>query len=290
MDEFAFQRALAAIWEFIGAVNRYVDASPAVGAGQGSGAAAAAGPRCCARSAESLRCPRHHARAVPARRGRARSAAAVGRRAAARARRRVAGAWPRCRAVQKLSGLFPRVDTQGAPPAAATRGGAGRGRRRARRRAITSTTSASVDLRVAEVRRGRGGAEVEEAAQAHRLARRGGADAGGRDRRALRAGRPRRQEGRHRGQPRAGHAHGRGVERHGAGRLGAAARSPCSRSTATCRPAPRSARPPLCVGAVPIPGRTRFSGSRRLAVLDAAAGARSCGAGGSRSRRWPPAS
>jgi methionyl-tRNA synthetase len=27
MDEFAFQRALAAIWEFVGAVNRYVDAS-----------------------------------------------------------------------------------------------------------------------------------------------------------------------------------------------------------------------------------------------------------------------
>src|SRR5207247_9460395 len=27
MDEFAFQRALAAIWEFIGVVNRYVDAT-----------------------------------------------------------------------------------------------------------------------------------------------------------------------------------------------------------------------------------------------------------------------
>jgi methionyl-tRNA synthetase len=27
MDEFAFQRALASIWEFVGAVNRYVDAS-----------------------------------------------------------------------------------------------------------------------------------------------------------------------------------------------------------------------------------------------------------------------
>src|SRR5262249_57077889 len=27
MDDFAFQRALAAIWEFLGVVNRYVDAS-----------------------------------------------------------------------------------------------------------------------------------------------------------------------------------------------------------------------------------------------------------------------
>ena len=27
MEEFAFQRALAAIWEFVGAVNRYVDAT-----------------------------------------------------------------------------------------------------------------------------------------------------------------------------------------------------------------------------------------------------------------------
>jgi len=27
MDEFAFQRALAAIWEFVASVNRYVDAT-----------------------------------------------------------------------------------------------------------------------------------------------------------------------------------------------------------------------------------------------------------------------
>src|SRR5207244_1906729 len=68
-------------------------------------------------------------------------------------------------------------------------------------------------------RRRRVAAEVEEAPEAHGVARPGAAHGGRRDRRALCAGGPGGQEGRHRGQPRAGEADGRRVGRHGAGRV-----------------------------------------------------------------------
>ncbi len=88
MEEFAFQKALAAIWEFIGAVNRYVDASAPWALAKDPAQRARASTACCTRSRESLALPRHRARSVPAGGGRARSArrarpATLGRRPAA---------------------------------------------------------------------------------------------------------------------------------------------------------------------------------------------------------------
>ena len=49
MEEFAFQRALAALWEFIGAVNRYVDTNQPWALAKDPAAAPAAGPRAASR-------------------------------------------------------------------------------------------------------------------------------------------------------------------------------------------------------------------------------------------------
>ena len=99
-------------------VNRYVDAPGAVGAGEGSRAAGAAGGACSGDARR--RAPRISAscssRSCPTRpRRSARRSATRGR---PRSRMPVADAWPPARAVQRLSGLFPRVDTK-APAAAA---------------------------------------------------------------------------------------------------------------------------------------------------------------------------
>src|SRR5439155_867319 len=116
-------------------------------------------------------------------------------------------------------------------------GGAGRHRRRGGRDA------AHQDRRVRQGRAARGGgdrrrapAEVEEALEAHDLARPGAAHGGRRDRRALRASGDRGQEGRHRGEPRGGEADGRRVQRDGAGRFRRRqARGPHARSRSAAR-------------------------------------------------------
>jgi methionyl-tRNA synthetase len=107
MDEFAFHRALAAIWEFIGTVNRYVDATQ---------------PWALAKKpAERPRMDRVLLTLADAVRylgvvldpfvpqAAARIRAAVGSTAAPRLAEAVLGRLDRLPTVQKLSGLFPRV-------------------------------------------------------------------------------------------------------------------------------------------------------------------------------------
>ena len=139
MDEFAFQRALASIWEFIGVVNRYVDATQpwalAKDAGKKDRLAAAL-----TTLAESLKAlgivlapflPDAAAkiRAALSLTGEPRLADAV---------------WGRLEAgapVQKLSGLFPRIDDKKAPAAEAVEATP----------RIKIDEFAKVELRVAEV-------------------------------------------------------------------------------------------------------------------------------------------
>ena len=144
MEEFAFQRALGAIWEFIGRVNRYVDAAAPWTLAKEAGQAQRLGTVLHALG-ESLRClgilldP-----FLPAAAGKIR--AALG----APAPRLDDLQWGRLAAgtrVQKAPGLFPRVEvkTSVAPPAG---GAAGAGTSPQR---ITLDDFKKVDLRVAEV-------------------------------------------------------------------------------------------------------------------------------------------
>jgi methionyl-tRNA synthetase len=144
MDEFAFHRALAAIWEFIGVVNRYVDATQpwalAKDAGKKDRLAAVL-----ATLAESLGVlgivlapflPDAAAkiRAALGETGEPTLADAVWGRLAAGA------------PVQKLSGLFPRIDEKKAPASAATAAAADATGPR-----IKIDEFGKVELRVAEV-------------------------------------------------------------------------------------------------------------------------------------------
>ena len=114
MREFAFQKALGAIWTFIGSVNRYVDASAPVGAGQGSREAAPARARA-VHARRLARLPRHRARPLPAGRGpQDPRGARSGRRPALEAA--VVGRLTAVPRVTKISGLFPRIDTKAPHP------------------------------------------------------------------------------------------------------------------------------------------------------------------------------
>jgi methionyl-tRNA synthetase len=117
MEEFAFQRALAAIWEFIGVVNRYVDASQPWQLAKNPAQA----PRLAevlATLAEALRClGAILAPFLPD--AAARLRAALGDRGEPRAADlEWRGVRPGTR-VEKLAGLFPRVDTARAGEGAA---------------------------------------------------------------------------------------------------------------------------------------------------------------------------
>jgi methionyl-tRNA synthetase len=113
MDEFAFQRALASIWEFIGVVNRYVDATQpwtlAKDAGKKDRLAAVL-----ATLAESLKglgimlAPFLPDAAVKIR-------AALGQTGEPKLADAVWGRLAAGTPVQKLSGLFPRIDTKITP-------------------------------------------------------------------------------------------------------------------------------------------------------------------------------
>ena len=245
MAEFAFHRALVAIWEFVAIVNRYVD-------GEQPWALAKAPARAerlrevLVSLAESLRClgllllpflPEAAARIR----------AAVGDTAPATLDGAVFGRPWRIpedlRAVQRLSGLFPRVELGKVdrPAPGATGGAAAAGRV-----GLPAPHHRRVQADRPARRRGRcggGGAEVQETPEAHRPSGRRDAHAGRRHRGALPARGPRRAEGRRRGEPRAGDADGRHLERDGPGRLGGGRARPARRSTGTCRPAPRSASP-----------------------------------------------
>ncbi len=152
MDEFAFQRALAAIWDFIGRVNRYVDTQAPW--------ALAKDPARAERLrtvlwtlGESLRCLGI-------------LLAAFLPEAAAKIRAGIGAGEPRLAdlswgglaaggAVQKIGGLFPRVDpkTLGgeAAGAAAAEGGGSAPKGEAAMAKITIADFQKVDLRVAEV-------------------------------------------------------------------------------------------------------------------------------------------
>jgi methionyl-tRNA synthetase len=114
MDEFAFHRALASIWEFVGVVNRYVDTSQpwalAKDAGKQDRLLAAL-----TTLAESLRVlgimlsPFLPDAAAKIR-------AALGQSGEPRLADAVWGRFAAGAPVQKLSGLFPRIDTKITPP------------------------------------------------------------------------------------------------------------------------------------------------------------------------------
>jgi methionyl-tRNA synthetase len=153
MDEFAFQRALAAIWEFIGVVNRYVDTTQ---------------PWSLARNpAERPRLDRvllTLAESVgylgtvlepflPA--AAARIRAALGATGAPRLADAELGRLDRLPPVQKLSGLFPRTDTEkskavpaGAAPTSSNRPPADQAGPAA---LVTIEDFGKIELRVAEV-------------------------------------------------------------------------------------------------------------------------------------------
>jgi methionyl-tRNA synthetase len=144
MGEFAFQRALAAIWEFVGAANRYVDTMQPWALAKDPAKAGELN-RVLATLADALRFlgivldPFLPGAALKIRvaldddRPPRLADAVMGRR----------GDIPR---VQKLTGLFPRIDTKS--PAAAAPGGAPTGDTGA---ALTIADFGKVELRVAQV-------------------------------------------------------------------------------------------------------------------------------------------
>ena len=119
MDEFAFHRALAAIWEFIGVVNRYVDTTQPWALAKDAGKRDRLGA-VLATLGESLRMLSIVlAPFLPDAASKIR--AALGLPGEPRLADAVWGRLPAGARVQKLSGLFPRIDDKKAPaPAAAT--------------------------------------------------------------------------------------------------------------------------------------------------------------------------
>ena len=143
MDEFAFQRALAAIWEFIGVVNRYVDAT------QPWALAKDAGQR--ERLATTLYTLAESLRVLGIILGpflpdaAAKIRAALGQRGEPTLADATWGRLAPGTVVQKLSGLFPRIDVKAATPAPAQSAAAGD------RPRIKIDEFGRVELRVAEV-------------------------------------------------------------------------------------------------------------------------------------------
>ena len=169
MDEFAFQRALAAIWELHRRGEPLRGHAPARGRWPRIPRSGARLRPVLCTLADALRYLGIDARPVPARRRGARSARRSDRRAAPRARRRRVGAASTAgAAVQKLSGLFPRVDTK-APhrPPAGTAAAQPRGGRAEPAGAITIDDFQTDRSPRGGGGRGRDAAEVQEAAQAH---------------------------------------------------------------------------------------------------------------------------
>src|SRR5499426_2552380 len=140
MDEFAFHRALAAIWEFIGVVNRYVDATQPWALAKDAGKRDRLGA-VLATLAESLKmlsivlAPFLPDAAAKIR-------AALGLTGEPRLADAVWGRLPAGTRVQKLSGLFPRIDDKKAPAAAGAADATPR---------IKIDEFGKVELRVAEV-------------------------------------------------------------------------------------------------------------------------------------------
>jgi methionyl-tRNA synthetase len=160
MDEFAFHRALAAIWEFVGLLNGYVDAMKPWDLAKDP-ARRPVLERVLYVLAESLRILGIIlAPFVPEAAGKIRHA--VGEIADPSLDDVVWGRLPAGRTIHRLSGLFPRVLPGGAPGGAGARGGAAAGASRARTGRGASDTSgpsarvpiaefAKIELRVAEV-------------------------------------------------------------------------------------------------------------------------------------------
>ena len=147
MAEFAFQRALVEIWSFIGAVNRYVDAARPWAlakdpAQQGRLAAVLATLGAALRYLGIVLEP-----FVPDAAARIRAAVGDARPPALANAVAEPGADPR--AVQRLSGLFPRVDTKASAAAAGTLAAAASVEGATAR--ITIDDFKRVDLRVAEI-------------------------------------------------------------------------------------------------------------------------------------------
>ena len=143
MDEFAFQRALASIWEFVGAVNRYVDTTqPWALAKQ-----PAQRGRLDAVLSELAQAPHGLGLVLtpflPDAAGKIRTA--LGEGGEPTLTRNPWGALRPGARIQKISGLFPRVEERkAAPPAAADTPASGGA-------CITIDEFAKVDLRVAQV-------------------------------------------------------------------------------------------------------------------------------------------
>ena len=147
MAEFAFQRALVEIWSFIGAVNRYVDAARPWAlakdpAQQGRLATVLGTLGAALRYLGIMLEP-----FVPAAAARIRAAVGDARPPALANAVAEPGADPR--AVQRLSGLFPRVDTKASPPAAGMLAAPASAEGAPAR--ITIDDFKRVDLRVAEI-------------------------------------------------------------------------------------------------------------------------------------------
>ena len=144
MDEFAFHRALASLWEFVGVVNRYVDSTQPWALAKDAGKKTAL-DAALSTLAESLRmlgivlAPFLPDAAAKIR-------AALGQTGEPRLAEAVWGRLVSGTPVQKLSGLFPRVDDKKpAAPAAAGTAPADTGPR------IKIDEFGKVELRVAEV-------------------------------------------------------------------------------------------------------------------------------------------
>ena len=147
MDEFAFHRALAAIWEFIGALNRYIDSEAPWALAKDPIKEGRLGRVLCT-LADSLRCLGIVLEPfLPNAAGKIR--AAVGCTEEPTLAKAVMGSTGMLPVVHKLSGLFPRVEQRNAranePQPAAAKGQA------APDAAITIADFGKVDLRVAEV-------------------------------------------------------------------------------------------------------------------------------------------
>jgi methionyl-tRNA synthetase len=148
MNEFAFHRALAQVWEFIGVVNRYIDTTQPWALAKDDSATGRLN-RVLVTLADSLRflaivlspfLPEAAARirdAIDDRREPVLANAAVGRINA-------------IRAVRRLSGLFPRVETRGGLPSADAQTEA-RGEGAVAGRRVPIDDFAKLDLRVGEV-------------------------------------------------------------------------------------------------------------------------------------------
>jgi methionyl-tRNA synthetase len=145
MDEFAFHRGLAAVWEFIGTVNRYVDATQPWALAKKAHERPRL-DRVLLTLAESVRyLGVVLAPFLPEAAGRIREA--VGLTGEPRLSQATVGILDRLPPVQKLSGLFPRVEDKKAP-AAATAASAKPG---ATTDSISIADFGKVQLRVAEV-------------------------------------------------------------------------------------------------------------------------------------------